>query len=283
MSIHLRRERAGQRRARRRRSPSATRGRTSRSSPGGSSRIRWIITGTTISAVALILGDRLEGALRVELPAQHVGGAERQPDREVGESPRVEQRRGDHRRLARLERDHRQERRDRPERVGLAPLRTLRRACRARGEDDELARRARRASGPSRPARLRSATRGSGRRSPPPGPRRRSASARRRRPRAARRTPRRRSAPSAPSRSTTLDELWTGEHRVHEQRVARPASRPRAPRRRSRGDCEPSARPPSPSPHPLLGERPGEAVRAAVDLARTSAMPSSSMIIVSSG
>ena len=90
--------------------PQDRRGRTSASVSSGSSRIRCIITGTTTSAVALVLGDRLQRLLGVELAPQDVGRAQRQPEQEVREAPGVEQRRRDHRRLAGPQRDPREHR-----------------------------------------------------------------------------------------------------------------------------------------------------------------------------
>ena len=55
------------------------------------------------------------------------------------EAPGVEQRRGDHRPLPRLERDLLEQRGDRVERLRLAPARALRLAGRARGQDQRLA------------------------------------------------------------------------------------------------------------------------------------------------
>ena len=61
----------------------------------GSSRMRCIITGTTTSDSALVARDLGQALLGVELAPQHVGRAEQQPEREVGEAPGVEQRRRD--------------------------------------------------------------------------------------------------------------------------------------------------------------------------------------------
>ncbi len=87
----------------------------------------------------LVCGDRLQRLLRVELALDDVGRVERQPEHEVGEAPGVEQRGGDHRRLARVQRDPREQRRQRAQGVGLAALGALRGSRRPRGEDDEAA------------------------------------------------------------------------------------------------------------------------------------------------
>ena len=78
--------------------------------------------------------------LRVEAAAKHIGRAERQAEHEVGEAPRVEERRGDHRSLSRPQRNLREQRCQRAERVGLCALRPLGRPRRARGQDHEPAR-----------------------------------------------------------------------------------------------------------------------------------------------
>ena len=120
------------------------------------------------------------------------------------EAPRVEQRRRDHRPLARRERDPREQRRQRAERVGLGALRALRRAGGPRGEDHEAARLVRRRRGRRRRVdAISSSSVGivAGSASSRPGdepPHVAPAVGR-----AARRTPRRRSARPAPSRSTT--------------------------------------------------------------------------------
>ena len=73
--------------------------------------------------------------LGVELPPQHERGGEREREREVCEAPRVEHRRGDHRRALGPQRDLRQHRRHRLERVGLLARSALRRAGGAGRED----------------------------------------------------------------------------------------------------------------------------------------------------
>ncbi len=84
--------------------------------------------------------DRLERVLGVELAPQHVGRAEREPEREVREAPGVKERRRDYDGLVNLERDLREQRGERPQRVGLGALRALRGAGRPRGQDHEAAR-----------------------------------------------------------------------------------------------------------------------------------------------
>ncbi len=132
-----RRQLAGQRRAAQRDHPQRSAGRSARSSRRPSSRIRCSITGTSASAVARCWATASQRVLGVEPAAQHERRGERQPEREVREAPRVEHRRGDHRRLARVQRDLREQRGRRLERVGLLARGALGRAGRARGEDHD--------------------------------------------------------------------------------------------------------------------------------------------------
>ncbi len=66
-----------------------------------------------------MLGDRVQHPLRGPLAPQHERRAERHTEREVGEAPGVEERRGDVRVLAGAQRDLREERRSRGQRLGL--------------------------------------------------------------------------------------------------------------------------------------------------------------------
>ena len=147
-----------------RRRPSATRCRTSSASPRGSSMIRCTITGTIDERVGAVARDLARGVLGVELALQHVGRAEQQPEREVGEAPGVEQRRGDVACLARLQRDPRQQRDRRADRLGLRAGGALRRAGGARGEDRRRGPSLSGGTGGSSVAAPRSAPRASGRR-----------------------------------------------------------------------------------------------------------------------
>jgi hypothetical protein len=81
----------------------------------------------------------VERELRVEPATQHHRRAEHHPQDGVGETERVEQRRADHRRLARPERRLREQRPERGERVRRLALGALRRASGPAREDDHRA------------------------------------------------------------------------------------------------------------------------------------------------
>ena len=87
----------------------------------------------------MLRGGR-ERLLGLEAVAQHDRRGQGERQLPMREAPRVEQRRGDHRRLARLERDARQQRGDGVERARARAVGSLRGSGRARGEDHGAAR-----------------------------------------------------------------------------------------------------------------------------------------------
>ena len=216
-----------------------------------------------------VVGDRGERVLRVEAPAHDERRAERQRQQEVRHPPRVEHRRGDHRRSRARSGIADEQRGDRRQRVGLLALGALRRPGRAAREDHRRGRA--RPAGRARPSAC--------------SPSIRSSSVGAHRPGRAGRRPRdealaalrrvgdeRRELLVVDDRDRLLalahvGDLRRREHRVEVERVAAELRRPRPRCRRTSGGCAPGSRRRRPGPTPCSRSARASAVRALVDLA----------------